>query len=113
MGGNTEKYLSFIIPIEIEVARIEKKNGEEINTKNTSCIVHFIKSTKFMVSLLSNFANNFSERIQRIKCKFGHNEKKKMKLVELNISIVNVSSNIQTLKKIYWNINVWFTIRIH
>ena len=30
LGGNTKKYTSFSIPIEKEVTRIEKKNGEGI-----------------------------------------------------------------------------------
>ena len=29
-----------------------------------------------MVSLLSNLVNNLSERIHRIKCKYGHDDKK-------------------------------------
>ena len=29
-----------------------------------------------MTSLSSNLVNNFSERIHRIKCKFGHDDKK-------------------------------------
>ena len=32
-----------------------------------------------MASPLSNLVNNFSEEFHRIKCKFGHNDKKKNK----------------------------------
>ena len=47
----------------------------------------------------SNFFNNLSEGIHRIKCKFGHDDEN-VKLVELNISIANVLLNIQILKMI-------------
>ena len=46
------------------------KNGEEI-TKNISYILQFIDTARFMSSSLSNFANNFSEGLHRIKCKLG------------------------------------------
>ena len=52
-----------------------------------------------MATSLSNFANNFSEWIHKIKCKFGHDDKN-VKLVELNISIATVFLNKQTLKMI-------------
>ena len=71
---NTEKFITFTVPIEKEVARIDK-NGEEI-TKNISCILQFVDSASFMASSLSNLANNLSEGVYRIKCEFGHNGKK-------------------------------------
>ena len=40
-------------------------------------ILQFIDSARFMRSSLSNLVNNFSEGIHRIKCKFGHNDKKR------------------------------------
>ena len=71
-GEKTEKYITFTVPI---VIRIDK-NGEKI-TKNISYVLHFIDSTKFMESSLSNIVNNRSEGIHRIhKCKYGHNDKK-------------------------------------
>ena len=42
-----------------------------------------------MTSSLSNLFNNLSERIHRIKCKYGHYYKN-VRLVELNISIATV-----------------------
>ena len=66
LGVNTEKYITFTVPIEKEVARIDK-NGEEI-TKNMSYILRFFDSARFMASLLSNFANNLAEWLHRIKC---------------------------------------------
>ena len=50
--------------------------------KNISYILQFIDSARFMASSLSNLINNPSAGIHRIKCKFGHNDKK-MKLVVL------------------------------
>ena len=71
---NTEKYITFTVPIEKKATRIDK-NGEEI-TKNISYIVQFIYSARFMASSLSNLVNNFSEEIHRIKCKYRHDDKK-------------------------------------
>ena len=47
---NTEKYITFTVPIEKEVTRIDK-NGEEV-TKNISYILQFIDSARFMASSL-------------------------------------------------------------
>ena len=59
LGQNTEKYITFTIPIEKEVTIIDK-NREEI-TKNIFYILQFIDSARFMVSSLSNLVNNLSE----------------------------------------------------
>ena len=96
LGENTEKYITFTVPIEKEVTRIDK-NGEEI-TKNICYILQFIDSARFMASSLSNLVNNLSEGIHRIKCKFGHI--KNVKNMELNISIATVFLNTQILKMI-------------
>ena len=45
-------------------------------SKNISYILQFIDSARFMASSLSNLVNNFSEGIHRIKCKYGHDDKK-------------------------------------
>ena len=71
---NTKKYITFTVPIEEEVARIDK-NGEKI-TKNISYILQFIDSAWFMASSLSNLVNNISEGIHKIKCKYGDDDKK-------------------------------------
>ena len=47
---NTEKYITFIVPIEKEAIRIDK-NGEEV-IKNTSYVLQFIVSARFMESAL-------------------------------------------------------------
>ena len=39
-------------------------------------MLQFNDSARFMASSLSNLVNNFSEGIHRIKCKFGHDDKK-------------------------------------
>ena len=39
-------------------------------------MLQFIDSKIFMASSLSNLVNNFSEEIHRIKCKYGHDDKK-------------------------------------
>ena len=58
----------------IEVTRIDK-NGEEV-TKDISHKLQFIDMRRFMASSLSNLVNNLSEEIHRIKCKYGHDDKK-------------------------------------
>ena len=68
------KIITFRVPIEKKVTRIDK--NEEGITKNICCILQFIDSTRFMASSLSNLVNNLSEGIHRIKCKFGHDDKK-------------------------------------
>ena len=70
---NTEKYRTFTVPTGKEVPGIAR-NGEEI-TKNISYILQFIDSAIFVASSLSNLANNLSERIHRIKCKYGLDDK--------------------------------------
>ena len=74
LGENTEKYITFTVPVEKEVTRIDK-NGEKI-TKNIGYILQFTDSARFMASSLSNLVSNLSEETHRIKYKFGHNDKK-------------------------------------
>ena len=47
-----------------------RENKEEI-TKNISYKIEF-DSARFMASSLSNFANNLTEGIHTIKCKYEH-----------------------------------------
>ena len=51
-----EKHITFTVPVEKEVTRIDK-NGEEI-TINISYMLQIIDSPRFMASLLSNLVNN-------------------------------------------------------
>ena len=74
LGENTEKYITFTVPVEKEVTLIDK-NGEEI-TNNISYILQFTDSARFMISSLSNLVNNLSEGFHKIKCKLEHDDKK-------------------------------------
>ena len=96
LGENTGKYITFTVPIENEITRIDK-NGEEI-TKNISYALHFIDSVRFMVSSLSLsviFRKEFTKLNVNTDIKI-----KNVNFVELNINIATVFSNIQTLKMI-------------
>ena len=45
-----------------------------------------------MASSLSNLVNNFSEEIHKMKCKYGHDDKKNLKLGEYDVrKIINKS----------------------
>ena len=78
---NTEKYLTFIVPIQKEVSRIDK-NGDEI-AKNKCYIFQFVCRIKSLTSSLSNskLNVNFEAMIK--------NEKH----VELSISLATVLMN--------------------
>ena len=74
LGENIEKYITFTVPVEKEVTRIDK-HGEKI-TKNIFYILECIDSARIMASSLSNLVNNLFERIHKIKCKYGNDDKK-------------------------------------
>ena len=74
LGENTEEYITFTVPTEKEVTKIDK-NGDRI-TKTISYMLQFIDSAGFKASSLSNRVNNLSEGVHRIKRKFGHDDKK-------------------------------------
>ena len=74
LGENTVKPLTFSVPIQKEVTRIDK-NGEEIR-KIISYRLQFTHSIRFMARSLSNLCNNLAEGIRKIKCKYEHNSKK-------------------------------------
>ena len=61
--------------ISIEKEAIQIHKNEEVSEKNISYILQFTDSGRFMASSLSNL-NNFSEEIDRIKCKYRHDHKK-------------------------------------
>ena len=63
-------------------------------------MLQFIDSAQFMVSSLSNLVKNLSEGTHIIKCIYGQNDKKNVKLSELNISTLTIFLNTQTLKMI-------------
>ena len=72
LGEHTKKLLSFSVPIEKEVARIDKK-GKEI-TKTIFQRLQVIVTARFMANS-SNLINNLSETIHKLKCRYGHNDK--------------------------------------
>ena len=67
LGENTEKYKTFSVPVEKEVANIDKDGNENVVT--ISYKIKFIDSARFMASSLSNLADNLAEGIHKIKCK--------------------------------------------
>ena len=74
------------------------KNGGEI-TKDRFYLLQFIDSARVMARSWSHLVNNLSEGINRVKCKYGHDDKN-VQLVELNISIATVLLNKQIFKMI-------------
>ena len=48
----------------------------EKKLQKISYILQFIDSTRFIASSLTNLVNNLSDGIHKIKCKFGHYDKK-------------------------------------
>ena len=67
LRGNTERHKTFFIPIEKEVANIDKGGNESVVT--ISYKIKFIDGARFMASTLSNLVDNLTERIHKIKCK--------------------------------------------
>ena len=74
VGKNTEKYITFSVPIENKVRIIDKKRQEI--TKTISCRLQCIDSARFTASLLLNSVNNLAEGIHKVKWKYGHDDKK-------------------------------------
>ena len=74
LSENTEKYITFSVPIQEKVKRIDK-NEEEI-TKTISFRLQFIDSARYMVSSPSDLVNTLAKGIHKIKCKYGHYNKK-------------------------------------
>ena len=74
--------------------------NEKNKIKTISYRLQFIDSARFMASSLSNHVNNLAEGMDKIKCKYGLSDKKKMKLAELNTKIANAFLNTRTLNMI-------------
>ena len=53
VGENTEKYITFLVPVEKEGTRIDR-NEKEIR-KSISYRLQFIDSARFMANMLLNF----------------------------------------------------------
>ena len=95
LDENIEKYITFTVPVEKEVKRIDK-NGKEIR-KDIFYISQFIDGTRFMARLLSNVANNLLMEFIELNVNLDMMTKN-VKHVNLNISIATVFSNTQILK---------------
>ena len=65
---NAEKQITFSVPLEKEVGRIDIKGIEM--TKTISYILQFINSARFMATVLSNLVNNLAGEVYTMKCKF-------------------------------------------
>ena len=84
------------------------KNEEE-TMKTISHRLQFSGSAKFMASLLSNLAGNLVEGIHKIKCKYGHDNKKcekceiKFKDFEFCLEYTNVKDYLILYKQLCGN----------
>ena len=88
LGENTEKYITFSIPLK---KKIENKNLE-ITYK-----IKFIDSFRFMISPLSKLVDNLSERIHNNKC-FD---------CKSNLDYVRITKNKKLLLKCF-NCNIYY-----
>ena len=66
LGGNTEKYITFSVPIKKEITK-KDKNGNDKITK-ISYKTKFIDSYRFMSTSLSNLVSNLSEGLHNDRC---------------------------------------------
>ena len=62
-----EKYQSFSVSIEKEIAKIDKDCNLSVVT--VSYKIRFIDSARFMTNSLSNLVDNLAEGIHKVKCK--------------------------------------------
>ena len=66
LGENTEKYITFSVPIKKEITKIDKDGNGKI--MKISCKIKFIDSFRFMPSSLSSLVDNLSEGLHSDKC---------------------------------------------
>ena len=67
LGKNTEKYITFSVPIKKEITKKDKNGNDKII--KISCKIKFIDSYRFMSTLLSKLIDNLSEGLHNDKCK--------------------------------------------
>ena len=65
-GENTEKYITFSVPIKKETTKEDRDGNDKI--KKISNKTKFIDSYRFMLTSLSNLVNNLSEGVHNDKC---------------------------------------------
>ena len=90
---NTNKYMSFSIPIRKEIKEEQKEQKKKVITYN----LKFIDSAKHMNSALSTLVNNLSE-INKCKC-----EEDKDKSIKIKIKKVNSKERVITKCKICYS----------
>ena len=66
LGENTEKQITFSLPIKKQTIKIDKDGNDKI--VNISYQIKIIDSFRFMSSSLSSLADNLSEGIHTYKC---------------------------------------------
>ena len=67
LGENTEKYITFSVPIKKEITKKDKNGNDKI--MKTSYNINFIDSYRFMSTSLSKLIDNLSEGLHNDKCK--------------------------------------------
>ena len=65
-GENTEKYITFSVPMKKESTKKDKNCNDEIT--KISCKTKFIDSYRFMSTSLSNLVSNLSEGLHNDRC---------------------------------------------
>ena len=114
LGENTEKYKTFTVPIEKEITRIDKIGADV--TENTSYILQFIDSARFITRSLANLVNKFSKVIHKVKCKCRHNDKKcetsgiKYKCYDYFLEYTNFKDDLIEYKCLCFNKNCQQTL---
>ena len=68
LGENTEKYITFSVPINKKVTKIDKDNSEKAKTLFYK--LKFIDSFRFMSTSLSSLVNNLSNGLYNDKCTY-------------------------------------------
>ena len=66
LGENTEKYITFSVPIKKETTKKDKDSNDKIT--KLSYKMKFIDNYRFMSTSLSNLVNNLSEGVHNDKC---------------------------------------------
>ena len=66
LGENTEKYITFSVPIKKEITKKDNSGNDKIT--KISYKIKFIDSCRFMSTSLSNLASNLSEGLHNDRC---------------------------------------------
>ena len=67
VGENTEKYITFLVPIKKEITKMDKNRNDKII--KISYKIKFIDSYRFILTSLSKLVDNLSEDLHNDKCK--------------------------------------------